>query len=577
MLKKRLKSITYSEIMPVTNVRLLMLKKRLESIPYSKIIPLINEVIDQGNKDDIELLKKATFSVNLETNTGDLVLGGATFLIYVVAMNDAKTLEKMINHGFDYNQALTQWNGKKGHISPLMLACPCNYLEIVDILLKNNANLSGYYPDNIGLFGIAARVSSRGILDLLLNHAKNKGTIKEFLSNTVMKNNVLETIFVPEEGMLNLIQIILNPKFNSALTLKDLRFVSPLIKDYYQSEYKSLPLSTDKASCNQSSSPSFFHPKAAKEQITKEMAITNTLAAYKKILADPLTCFTLLRELENAITLKVQNTFHTPNLNELVSTEYTVESHLAMQWPIPKRTYQPLKLDSLLSLSIIDELQKFGCGQSSYKWYGFVNDTTASSHIIDGAHTTENTLDISALLHGKYSHSIQLLVLMYAIEDNLIDVSYGDDQKLEIRDLLRGLVTPAEDGEKPWATINDHIYFDHASFSGPHFLHSTLMSESHKYGLPNLEQALKNSFCKALLRSMEFYNKNHHGEFLSPSDLWNNLISLHNPRLFFSSIERKTHFFRPAKNSIRDEEQLESGKGLHVEETYIVSKKFLAR
>ncbi|KTD58134.1 Ankyrin repeat protein [Legionella sainthelensi] len=554
-----------------------MLKTRLESITCPEIIPLINEVIDKGSKEDIELLKKAIFSVDLATNHDNYALGGANFLLYVVAMNDVKTLEKMINHGFDYNAGLTEWNGEEAYVSPLMLACFFNDSAIVHILLNNNANFSGYYPKNRSLFETAARHSTREILDLLFNHAKNKGTIKEFLSRTVMKKNGLETIFEPEKVMERLIQIILNPKFNSNLTLKDLRFFSPQIKDYYQSMYKLVPLSTDKARYNQNSSPSFFQPKAAKEQVTKEMAITNALAAYKKILDDPLTCFTLLQQLENAITLKVENTFHTSNLEKLVSTEYTIETHLAMKWPIPKNAYQPLKLDSLLSLSIIGELQKFGCGQSSYKWYGFVNDTTASSHIIDGAHTTEDTLDISALLHGKYSHSIQLLLLMYAIEENLIDVSYGVDQKLEIRDLLRGLVTPATDGKKTWATTNDYIYFDHASFSGPHFLNSILMNEGHKYGLPNLGHALTSSFCKALLRSMEFYNKNHHGEFLSPSHLWDNLISLHNPRIFLPSIERNNHFFRPAKNSIRDEEKLESGKGEYVEAQYIVSKKSLAR
>lgn len=539
------------------------------------MMPLINEVIDQGNKEDIDLLKLATYSATLVTHCGNYELGEATLLSYAVAMNDANTLKKMIHHGFDYNKALTRWNGEKAKVSPLMLACCLNYSEIAHILLSNNAHLSGYYPSKRGLFETAALNSNRAIIDLLLNHAKNTGTLKEFLSRTVIKHSVLETIFEPESVMQNLINIVLIPKLNSKLTLKDLGVFSPLIKEYYQSKYSAIPISTDKSVYNTLLSSSFFQPKATNKQISKERAIINALVAYEEILADPLTCFTLLQRLEHIITLKIHPTFYTNNLKELISTDYTFESHLAMKWPIPKNTYHPLKLDSLLSLSIISELQKFGCGQSSYKWYGFVDDKIASAHIMDGAHTTENTLDISALLHGKYSHSIQLLLLMYAIEDNLIDISYGDRQKLDIRDLLQGLVTPAIDGHKPWAITNDCIHFDHPSFSGPHFLHSVLMSEGHKYGLPNLEQALRNSFCKALLRSMEFYNKNHDCDFLSPGHLWDTFISLHNPRVFFSSIERKNHFFRQPKNSIRDEEKLMSGKGKYVEEAYIVSKKSL--
>lgn len=543
-----------------------MLETRLESLNMSEIILFINEVIDQGNKEEIEELKNITFSLIIEENNVEHGLKNATLMMGVIIENDEKTLEKMINNGFDYNSHITGWDEVDVRISPLILACIYDYSKIVTILLNHNAHFSGYQLAKKNLFETAARNSDRKIIELLINHAKNQGNIKALLSRTSTQGENLVTAYEPASVIANLIEIILTPQYKSALTLKDLRIFSPLLKDYFQSTYKVLAISNDGPVYKKAPEFSFFQSKSA-----KKIATENALIAYKRILDDPLTCFSLLQKLEKNITLKLQNKLNTNHLEDLFSTEHTLESHYIMKWPVPKSSYQPSKLDSLLSCAIIEELQKFGCGRSSYKWYGYVEPQIADAHIIEGAHITEDTLDISALLHGKYSHSIQLLILMYAIEANLIDISYGADQKLEISDLLRELVTASKDGIKPWQDTNDAIYLFRTSFSGPHFLHSVLMVDGHKHDLPNLEKTLKNSFCKALIRSMEFYNKHHDGEFSTPKDLWDNLISLHHPRLFLS-IDKTNHFFPQSRNSIRVEKKIISGIK-NSEEEFIVSKK----
>lgn len=554
---------------------------------YPGLMTLINCVLEKADIEELALLKQVTLP-KLTLNSDELKSEGrlslsfhfkatheflqVPLIAWIVIIGQSNILEKMLELGFDCNAAIHNWNAMDVMLTPLILACLLNETEAVKVLLSHNARLIGYGRHHGGLLDIIALNSKREIIDIVFNHLQCDERIRSILSRTTKNNNSIEVSFDPNAIFENLLLKIWTDKARSAMILNDLRLFSPFIRVHFKNIFKPIPIDQ----YYPASSLSFFQTPSNADSVSKATQIQNALTDYSNILNNPETCFKLLQKLEKAIKLQLISTWGIESLGDINSEEYTLESHYITQWPVPTGTFKPLKLHSVISFAILDELNKFGLGKSSYKWYGFVPDEIARDHIKNGYYFTENTLDITAILHGKYSHPIQLLILMYAIEENLIKMTYGKDGSLKIKDLLQALVLEATNGKIPWNANNDSNNDTYASFHSPHYTHSAIMLHGKKYGLANLEICLKNSFCKSIIRSMNFHNRNYNGNFNSPKDYWDNLITLINPNGFMV-FDITSHFHGAEKHSVRNEVKVHSGacnsSNPLSQESYIISHK----
>lgn len=536
------------------------LEKALLAPGMTTFLPLVNQILDRENKEDIDLLKN--FDIYLNLNRSHQI--SAPLIIFVIVKNDIATLSKMIKHGFDCNAPIKEWNGQKSWVTPLMFACMYKNPVVVKLLLEQDVSLAGYTIQKLSLFETMAINSPRSIFEMLLGFATSKGKIKELLSISTEFQDKLKQEYNPNNILGSILAIIFTPSFNTCLTIKDLRVFAPFAEEYLIQKY---PLINIKQTTISYPLP-FFSNKT-----NKETYIKNALVIYRDLLDNIPKCFQLLQKLERAVANEIQRNYPQNTLQNIHSNDYNLVEHHGMQWPLPKESYKPVKLNSLLSRVIMHEMQGFGFAKSSYKWYGFLQTEIANQHVANGDYFTENTLDLNSLLHGKYSHPIQLLILMYAVEEGLIPLEYEEGLKLEISDLLLALVTKNEYQDMPWTKINDRLYTERPSFSGPQFLHSTLLVYGEQEGLLLLGSALKNSFFKAVTRSMNFYNTYFKGEFSNIQDFWSNLISL-NSMTDFRSQEISGHFSKRHHNSVRVEKVVISGTiDTYNNESYIVTEK----
>lgn len=206
----------------------------------------------------------------------------------------------------------------------------------------------------------------------------------------------------------------------------------------------------------------------------------------------------LSRELEDEIKL----TCNDVRLAE-VSSDYDCRVIDDYIYPIPKLNYKKLHKHAHLPKLLLSILRQHDIGWHSTKWFGFVPEDVANPRISQGDFFIESQFGIG-VLHGKYSHMIQWVLLIYAIEEGLIPVP----SDVTVKALIACLVEKkSNDGGYLWQSVLDSKYSQCFTFSDPYRVCSLIAIGFFGEGCAALERAVRDSFCSDYLQWLAAYNE----------------------------------------------------------------------
>lgn len=188
----------------------------------------------------------------------------------------------------------------------------------------------------------------------------------------------------------------------------------------------------------------------------------------------------------------------------------------------PDNTLIPNTL-GLLHYLLREKLQKHGIEQQNelYTFSGFVDSQKADEVIKRGALFKEQFLMGNALMHGVYSHYLQLYLIAEALENRVITLDDG----LTLKELLAAFITVKvlrdDNASSVWTTIIDTLSRTQLIqiqeptqfyFGSPHRLQSALLYSPE---LPNLRGLLLNHVYRKLDRYKEMVNISFNGKTVS--------------------------------------------------------------
>lgn len=191
-----------------------------------------------------------------------------------------------------------------------------------------------------------------------------------------------------------------------------------------------------------------------------------------------------------------------PNLNP---DSYDFQIIDGTYYPIPNKEYVKIKKNHALQEFFTALFQKYGFGNEAYKWVGFIPHEIADKMVAKGDMLTESRLG-NGLLHGKVSHMLQRLLLLYGIKNREITL----DNNISINDIFNGLVTIKEHNKERtvWGVVRDTRVFGSVSFTDPHRLSSVIMHDGKALGISTLSDYLIDTFCNGLIHLVHAYQQN---------------------------------------------------------------------
>lgn len=243
----------------------------------------------------------------------------------------------------------------------------------------------------------------------------------------------------------------------------------------------------------------------------KHPTMMKAITDYLIVMNDPNIARVLLTRLSNELTKEIVCAGKLAAFQN-ASTQYTYQIIDAIMYPIPTDHYRKINKGGLLTQLLLKILQTADMGHRSTKWFGFIPADDANESIRQGHLFVESQFGIGTL-HGKYSHMIQWVMLIYAVEMGYIKLP----KDITPKSIIQTLVTEKTDNgeEYLWQHVLDRLIPSAYFPSDPYRLISLLSTGSFGDDCATLEVYLRDSFCDSFLQWVKAY-QNTYPEKISP-------------------------------------------------------------
>lgn len=454
-------------------------------------------------------------------------------LLYIACdKNYLRLAEKLITYGVPINDG-SRCEKKLycDNISPLMIAAYRNNMQIVALLLKNQANL---FQCNGSKLTVLMMNLSADIANMILLKAKEDECITVLLSmrdingetayeNAVTYNNLdlLDALMKigDWETCANLPRLLhharqqswANPKnhgkynqlcldIRSKLTIKrhstlglNMHLLSRTVEDSYQK---------------------IFGEGYSQHRIVdcENSAFKIILSEAYSLLSTPEKCIKYLKFLNRELTryYKLNEKYYAKPFPSVDPATYTMTAIDGVYYPIPNESYDlhNNKKYQALQKVLIAHFQKYGLADKGFKWIGFIPSEIADLMVMEGDFVLESKLG-PGLFHGPLAHMLQAIILIYAIENNDIPLDFAIDGKVKrftVKEVLAAFVIMlTKDNMAVWGYLRDERDFQNITFTDPHRLCSIIMYYAIILGLQVLGVSLIDSFCKGYIKLLKAY------------------------------------------------------------------------
>lgn len=246
----------------------------------------------------------------------------------------------------------------------------------------------------------------------------------------------------------------------------------------------------------------------------KPIAIRHALISMKNFLDNPRSCIPYLKYISNQLELYWKEEHQGAPFPDFDFNSIEFWFHENHLWPIPNEQFKPLKKGSLLNRILLDIFQQNKMGKSQSRWTGFVSAETANTLIFKNEFFTENRRTLAGP-HGNM-HPLQCAVSLLAMKTGDINLSFHNEQgqpiPLEPQEVFSALVSTdilaPYKREVLWPAVLDSFYTNKIAFSGPHSLHSFLLTNP-LFAESALQKSLLFSFCAEFNKMRTFLNHTH--------------------------------------------------------------------
>lgn len=534
----------------------------------------LNKIINVHGREYISDIK---VSINAET----CVQFTATLLYSAVLYDNDLVVSRLLNCGVDIDEGTTcESDQSYDRRSPLMVACEENNVNVIRILLKNNPNL--LLKDSEG-FSVLMYIVSIEVLHLILSEAKKRNCIYQLISIKTNKGNDIYSYHC-DTGRINILTELMKienyqASINIRLFLSNAR-IAYWSKPNKSKEFNKVCLSLrnlnqyhevkefTKDSSNLCFSTAhhtlFGHIQFEDFSIrNRQKKIKMAIAKLYSLLASPKKCSKYLQFLNNEFA-RYFHEKHGKNFPSLDPHSYEFKIIDGTYYPIPKRNYVKIDKYHALQEYLVILFNKNNIAKRAYKWIGFIPNEIANEMVVNGDMLTEDRLG-TGLLHGKLTHMIQRAILIYAIENEEIQL---DD--ITINDIFHALVTMNKHNEnsKLWVTVQDTRDLGIVTFTDPHRLGSVIMRNGDELGINALSDSLIDTFCNGLMHLLCAYKKHQSYSYLDLNTFVDYMNDMGSGTFFANFVTKNSIKTEICKGTINDEDETFSYEHACVPKSY---------
>ena len=186
---------------------------------------------------------------------------------------------------------------------------------------------------------------------------------------------------------------------------------------------------------------------------TKQVAMQKAVYALRDLLADPLQCSQLLKELDTQLAdfeplLECDFSKLNPGPGILLSQQYIIPSESIL-------SLKTIDTKNVLLYLIQKQLTKEGINTQDrlYTFFDFINEQIANNLVRQGILFDESPLSGNAILHGIYTHYLQWYLFSIAIEKGVIKL----DPSINLYEIMTAMVDSKVTYKTPlWSSLIDH-------------------------------------------------------------------------------------------------------------------------
>lgn len=247
--------------------------------------------------------------------------------------------------------------------------------------------------------------------------------------------------------------------------------------------------------------------KPGKKLHNKERMLEHVLAQFDNILQNPQQALSLLQPLNKSLIEYYRVHLHI--FPPMIAREcYEVKVINGIPFPIPTDAYRLHKKYRGLQIVLINLLRQHNLGSQAFKWLGFIPEEIANASYRNGDFVTDVRLT-NGLFHGKLTHMLQTAILIYAIQQGLINTVYVEDgvkKHLTVLEILQAsLDQRSPDGATLFARSRDYRHYNEISFGDPYCFNSIVMLEGRNAGIGELADFMIDSFCHGFCNFKDLY------------------------------------------------------------------------
>ncbi len=244
--------------------------------------------------------------------------------------------------------------------------------------------------------------------------------------------------------------------------------------------------------------------KTIKDKVNEKL-IKEIFTKIIVFLEDPEKVTSCLKELDDNLGKK-----NNGSLKDIRPRFYYERKKLLFPGP-PLEDYAPCKKHGALNELLLETETKNNINREGVaKFMGFVDSSTADEHVAKANLFREG---VKFTFHGKDIHRLQFNALIYAMQNEKLDLRYDDGSKITAEDLLKIFVQVKFEETKfevrvkrsLWELLLDNEFDDKGGdycfgSSSPHSLNLMIMSFGEELGLPNLRNYLIDNHYKSIFK-----------------------------------------------------------------------------
>lgn len=486
-------------------------------------------------------------SFTIAKNGNQLYIGKLIHLL--IHKNHHSALAILLENGVHPEECMIWVDGTDYKISftPLELAVITSNATAVKMLLNMNVEMDHLDQEMNNIVHLA---TSTEICNLLLEKAVVTGNAKKMLLQTNNRQltpfeeaighdlpEVLSALHAYQERLnlidpkryqvvvSNIVIGILRNELNLYLWLPTLRTIRTSLNNHFQLDVKlDFPLSQCRAPqdisekeinkiCNDLFTPHFIsRPTDCDDEELKAEALKKANAYCYAILNNPPRCLPILQYLNNQFERYYAETHPDQPFQFVDDDEYEFKIADRTEFAIPKQhsryfgdnTPPCSQKHSALKEFLLLLLRRHGMGDDAVKWVGFVPAEFADATIQSGNLVLESGISGATILHGVYSHMLQLAIILIAIEKKMIPLSYkiyGPHVEITAAEIVASQTTLKNKSNRPiWMAMRDTRYINEITFVDPHRLNSYIMYYGKRFGMRTLSSYLIDSTCKNMAK-----------------------------------------------------------------------------